>query len=70
MPRKIVFVHGGARENGNTRAMAAAHAAGALVGDIDATRLEFKKPCWRPPPGRWKTTWNCWSGSGKIRPTC
>jgi multimeric flavodoxin WrbA len=46
---KIVFVQGSPRPNGNTRvvaaaAMAAAREQGAEVVEIDAVRLEFKKP--------------------------
>ncbi len=49
MPKKIVFVQGSPRKNGNTRAMAsvameAARGAGAEVAEIDALELEFKKP--------------------------
>lgn len=49
MKRKIVFIQGSPRQNGNTRAvaaaaMAAAREAKAEVDEIDATRLEFKKP--------------------------
>jgi len=49
MPPKIVFVQGSPRSHGNTRAvaavaMAAAREQGAEVVEIDAVRLEFKKP--------------------------
>lgn len=47
--KTIVFIHGGPRKNGNTRAIgaiaiSAASEAGAAVAEIDATCLEFKKP--------------------------
>jgi multimeric flavodoxin WrbA len=49
MAKKIVFIQGAPRKNGNTRAMTdlamkAAHEAGAEVALIDATGLEFKVP--------------------------
>lgn len=49
MPNKIVFIHGSPRKNGNTRivtaaAIEAAKEENAQVTEIDATRLEFKKP--------------------------
>jgi multimeric flavodoxin WrbA len=49
MSKKIVFIHGGPRKNGNTRAMAAiaidaARENNGEVFEIDATRLEFKEP--------------------------
>ena len=49
MSKKIVFVQGSPRKDGNTRAMAgvameAARTRGAVVREIDATGLEFKKP--------------------------
>jgi multimeric flavodoxin WrbA len=49
MTPKIVFVQGSPRQDGNTRAVAAAASGaargqGAEVVEIDATRLEFKKP--------------------------
>ncbi len=47
--KKIVFIHGGPRKNGNTRAVTAlaidaARRQGAEVAEIDATTLEFKVP--------------------------
>ncbi len=49
MPKKIVFVQGSPRKNGNTRAMVAlameaAREQKAEVAEIDATGLEFKVP--------------------------
>ena len=49
MKKKIVFVQGSPRKDGNTRSMAgvamdAARGNGAEVAEIDATRLEFKVP--------------------------
>jgi len=49
MPRKIVFIQGSPRKNGNTRAVAtmaieAARENNADVVEIDATELEFKIP--------------------------
>ncbi|MGD9212913.1 MAG: flavodoxin family protein [Desulfobacteraceae bacterium] len=49
MAKKIVFIQGSPRKNGNTRAMtniamAAAKRHGAEVTEIDATTLEFKVP--------------------------
>ena len=49
MAKKIVFIQGAPRKNGNTRAMTdlamkAAQEAGAEVALIDATELEFKVP--------------------------
>ena len=49
MSNKIVFVHGGPRKNGNTRAVASiaiesARENGAKVTEIDATTLNFKEP--------------------------
>lgn len=49
MAKKIVFVQGSPRKNGNTRAMArvamdAARGLGAAVSEIDATRLTFEAP--------------------------
>ncbi|UZP68827.1 flavodoxin family protein [Desulfovibrio mangrovi] len=49
MSKRIVFVHGGPRKHGNTRAvtaltMQAARQAGADVAEIDAIGLDFKVP--------------------------
>lgn len=49
MSKKIVFIHGSPRKNGNTRAlageaMAALTEAGAICAEIDATRISFKHP--------------------------
>jgi multimeric flavodoxin WrbA len=49
MPKKILFIQGSPRKNGNTRAMAAiameaARAENAEVSEIDATALQFKVP--------------------------
>ena len=49
MPRKIAFIQGSPRKNGNTRAVAAiameaARENSAEVVEIDATELEFKTP--------------------------
>ena len=49
MPRKIAFIQGSPRKNGNTRAVAAiameaARENNAEVVEIDATELEFKTP--------------------------
>lgn len=49
MSKRIVFVHGGPRKNGNTRAVTAlaaeaARQQGAEVAEIDATGLTFKVP--------------------------
>lgn len=49
MTKKIVFIHGSPRKNGNTRAlagvtMAALAAMGVESGEIDAARLDFKHP--------------------------
>jgi multimeric flavodoxin WrbA len=49
MPNRIVFVHGGPRRNGNTRAItafaiASARECGSQVEEIDAVTLGFKKP--------------------------
>lgn len=49
MSKKIVFIHGGPRKNGNTRSAAAlaiesAREKGAEVTEIDAVSLEFKAP--------------------------
>lgn len=49
MGKKIVIVHGGPRKKGNTRevtkiAIDAARDHGAIVDEIDATNLSFKKP--------------------------
>ena len=49
MSKKVVFIHGSPRMNGNTRvlagaAMAALAEAGVQSGEIDAPRLDFKHP--------------------------
>ena len=49
MSKKVVFIHGSPRRNGNTRALAgvaqaALAAMGVESGEIDAARLEFKHP--------------------------
>jgi multimeric flavodoxin WrbA len=49
MSKKIIFIQGSPRKNGNTRAMAtiameAARAQNAEITEIDATALEFKTP--------------------------
>ncbi len=49
MANNIVFIHGGPRKNGNTRAIASiaiesAGINGAKVSEIDATALKFKEP--------------------------
>jgi len=49
MSKKVVFIHGSPRRNGNTRAlagetMAALTEAGVICAEIDATRLAFKHP--------------------------